>query len=421
MEMFYGSKGIDRYLNVRFTSQENIQNGRYAYHVRMLCQNQIMYLISPHIIASDDQVICRYDMNTYYVMSRLFRVTPMNGDMFSRILLQISQCIEELPFYLLDADNLVLDPEYMFYDEAKREVRLVYVPGYGRMIQKQLKQLLEYMMCIFDSEDRDGIQILYSYHSMLSNEGADVGRLIQKAKCSLQIATYGHPILEDPVANDPTFGSTVLGNSVLVHEDIFMPGSKESINNRGRCLHVGRLTAGAAVLIGMDMIAVLGTGIKFISSGFQLLWLYLMVGCIAMLTVLCVCVFTGQEENDDEAMEEYMQQAPEGMIEENEYKPVAVHALVPLTNGALEEIDFSRYGETIVVGRGKTTADYCLPTTEISRVHACIYKREGGIYVEDRDSTNGTYVNDVRIPSNEIVQLNKGDRLGFANEEFFVS
>lgn len=416
MEMFYGSKGIHRYLNVRFASREHVQNGRYEYQVRMLQHNQIKYLISPHMIVSDEQIICRYDMDTYYVMSRLFRGTLMNGDMFSHILLQLSQCIEELPFYLLDADNLVLDPEYMFYDEAKHEVRLVYVPGYGRAIQKQLKQLLEYMMCIFDSGDREGIQILYSYHSMLSDEGADVGGLIQKAKCPPQsVIAFGDSVLGDSVLGDPA-----LGSPVLVCEDIFRQEKKKPIFQGGR-LRICRPTVGAALLIGMDTVAAIGAVIKFISSGFQLLWLYLMVGCVAMLTVLCVCIFTGEEENEDEAMEAYKQQSPDGMTNENEYKPVAVHALVPLTNGALEEIDFSRYGETIVVGRGKTTADYCLPTTEISRVHACIYKREGGIYVEDRDSTNGTYVNAVRIPSNEIVQLNKGDILGFANEEFFVS
>ena len=98
-----------------------------------------------------------------------------------------------------------------------------------------------------------------------------------------------------------------------------------------------------------------------------------------------------------------------------------VHALVPLTNGSLEEIVFSEYGEKIVVGRGKNETDYRLPTTEINRVHAYIYNKRGGVYLEDMESQNGTFLNSVRIPSKEIKKLNRGDIVGFANEEFFVS
>ena len=72
------------------------------------------------------------------------------------------------------------------------------------------------------------------------------------------------------------------------------------------------------------------------------------------------------------------------------------------------------------MGRGKRETDYRIPTTQISRVHACIYLRGNDIYVEDRESTNGTFINSVRLEPLKQELINVGDIINFANEEFFA-
>lgn len=94
--------------------------------------------------------------------------------------------------------------------------------------------------------------------------------------------------------------------------------------------------------------------------------------------------------------------------------------LVPLTNGLLEPIRFSDYKEKIVIGRGRKQTDYRLATNQISRVHACVFIGENGIWVQDENSTNGTFINSVRLMALENRQLRQGDIIAFANEEFFV-
>jgi len=47
--------------------------------------------------------------------------------------------------------------------------------------------------------------------------------------------------------------------------------------------------------------------------------------------------------------------------------------------------------------------------TFVSQVHARVYDRDGGLWIEDVGSTNGTYVNGERIA--QPVKLGKGDRL----------
>lgn len=97
-----------------------------------------------------------------------------------------------------------------------------------------------------------------------------------------------------------------------------------------------------------------------------------------------------------------------------------VSCLVPLTNGLLEPIKISDYNEKIVIGRGKKQTDYRIATNQISRVHACIFIDKKGIWIQDENSTNGTFVNSVRLTALENRQLRQGDIIAFANEEFFV-
>ena len=97
-----------------------------------------------------------------------------------------------------------------------------------------------------------------------------------------------------------------------------------------------------------------------------------------------------------------------------------ISCLVPLTNGLLEPIKLSDYKEKIVIGRGKKQTDYRPAPNQISRVHACVLINENGIWIQDENSTNGTFVNSVRLAALENRQLRQGDIIAFANEEFFV-
>ncbi len=110
----------------------------------------------------------------------------------------------------------------------------------------------------------------------------------------------------------------------------------------------------------------------------------------------------------------------EGKAVQDEYQD-EIYRLIPLTGGGLKDIVLEEGVEQIIVGRGNKETDYRIRNTQISRVHACLYRNKEGIFIEDRQSANGTYVNAVRIPVLEPQKLNKGDIVGFSNEEFFVS
>lgn len=75
--------------------------------------------------------------------------------------------------------------------------------------------------------------------------------------------------------------------------------------------------------------------------------------------------------------------------------------------------------DSLSVGRGSDN-DVVLGSKQVSRNHAVLSVSEGQLYVKDLDSSNGTFINDQRIESNQSSALQVNDTLGFASFLFQV-
>ena len=73
---------------------------------------------------------------------------------------------------------------------------------------------------------------------------------------------------------------------------------------------------------------------------------------------------------------------------------------------------------SMTVGRSQES-DICIALIGMSRRHATLTVAEDGLLVEDLKSSNGTFINDVRIESAAVAH--NGDVLGFDTLKFVVS
>ena len=75
-------------------------------------------------------------------------------------------------------------------------------------------------------------------------------------------------------------------------------------------------------------------------------------------------------------------------------------------------------GDEVTVGRA-AGCGIALPDSTVSQLHARLFRRDGRLYVEDLGSTNGTFVNRVKVSA--PVALNRGDRLQMGGTVLEVS
>jgi pSer/pThr/pTyr-binding forkhead associated (FHA) protein len=95
--------------------------------------------------------------------------------------------------------------------------------------------------------------------------------------------------------------------------------------------------------------------------------------------------------------------------------PIAVAKLV-VVKGVKNNVEYPIYEGTNYIGRfDELPVDIDVTDQEeaenpwCSRQHACISFDNGALHIEDLGSSNGTFVNRVRLTPNEKTQLKNGD------------
>ena len=72
--------------------------------------------------------------------------------------------------------------------------------------------------------------------------------------------------------------------------------------------------------------------------------------------------------------------------------------------------------ENAMIGRSKRCHVY-IDDPYLSKNHARIFLKDGAFYIEDLDSTNGSFLNGRRLPS-QPVRIKDSDKLTFGNVSF---
>ena len=74
----------------------------------------------------------------------------------------------------------------------------------------------------------------------------------------------------------------------------------------------------------------------------------------------------------------------------------------------------------ITIGR-EYDNDVVVDNKLASRHHAVIQKIKNAYFLKDENSTNGTYLNGVKIPPDKYVKLNPGDKVTIGNMSLVIS
>lgn len=74
----------------------------------------------------------------------------------------------------------------------------------------------------------------------------------------------------------------------------------------------------------------------------------------------------------------------------------------------------------ITIGR-ESDNDVIVDNKLASRHHALIQKIKNAYFIKDEESTNGTFVNGIRIPAGKYVKLNPGDKITVGNMNLVIS
>lgn len=385
MEMSYVNKGLYNFLDVNIGERDEVIRKGLMYKIKMLEMNNIDGIISPYENEVDGNIFLRYNTDSSYVLDKMMQKMKPDKKLLKNIINQISLCVKSMEVYLLNPNDLIIDPFYMFFDSKEEQLKLICVPGYNKDLIYQIKDFLEYVMKIFNHRDQSGVLYLYELYDRVANRE--------------------YIFAAEEKTEDSAVKNRMPSEDIRVEEPAQILFEKEEKSE---------VEVKKYIPIIMAVVFAVGALCKYAFGGNDIFWLWLCVGCFAFASVNIVSEYAKeqQEQEIDVSMIKYTEEKNISTIK-NSYR------LVPLNNGAVEPIEINNV--EVKIGRSKEDADYRLKKSQISRVHARVFVESGKLYVVDEDSTNGTFVNNVRVMAHELNNIKVGDVVAFATEEYFVA
>ena len=431
MEINYGSRGINNYIESEINKDiTEISSKKYMFD--MLENNDIDGIIRPVINMIDNNVYLRYPINSCFVLKKYFQKNKPDIMCLEKIIRGICNSIKDMEKYLLCPDDLVISPEYMLWDDNEKKIKMICIPLYNRDIRSQLKKFMEYVMRIFDYKSAEGIIKMHDIYEVTVKENFDLSELDD----FFSKRDFDHVSNREPMK--------------------ILPSEEECINNEAErekqeeteieAKIIGQSHTHENILtINLILAIVFMLGYMFTNKGKAMLVLFII--SLIMLVIDFVLYYLKKEKEEEIDADEYMKEFEQKIFEtkisdtnggfsagetayhkpklsrkfEPDIKVKEEYKLVPLNDGMLEPIVIDTKKEELVIGRGKNNTDYRLDKEQISRVHARILIRNNNIFIEDKNSTNGTFVNSVKLKANEEFKVKAGDIVRLANEEFFVA
>ena len=451
-----------------------------SYQVRMLTGNVIPSILKCRLQGLDGNLLFYYDITSRQSLASFYEQRKFHSKDLHMLFGGFIRVMEEMAEFLMNTDQLLLCPEYIFLDIEKREVRFCCLPDYHHPIQEQFRELTEYLLPRLDHEDPLAVSMGYGVYRKAMETGFQLEHIKE--------AIY---------QNREVTGKNDTGESAQNQEQKLMGHNLECMENSGEEMQekISKLqktdmenensrrkksdrnkedsvfqkssnewtaallcVSTAAVLIILLILRYLGylPGIPAEA---------IFGGTIILLALAAFLSWTAEKkkqkkqmsaewrqkvqrelatdmnENDDkeeraDRTSEKLYEAciSQGKIpeqEEEKYKiPEQIGETVVLSAGQTEgpaSLVSREPGELatiyldrdlMVIGKMENAADAVISLPTVSRIHAKIRKVDDDYYLSDLNSRNGTSVNGRLLKTGEEYQLQDEDQVEFAQARY---
>ena len=440
--------------------QEEKEPDTASYQIRMLLTNAIPGLLDCKIGKMDDKTLFYYEVTSRQSLQSVFEQRSIGAEALRKLFEQLLDLLEELGQYLLAPDGLVLQPELVFADANLENFSFCYLPGkqgHTGCFQKQIRELMEYLLPKLDHQEQDAVVLGYGLYREISAEIFSVemiqALLYQTGKEKKE--TTEQEGKERPREENPPvqMEETLWGEQEAeAAENFFVEAEEEK--DEGRWKNIVE----AVICIGF-----LGGVLALRWTQAETVWYLVLGGAAAVVGIVSLALelasrwkkrqsgtetgsygnpksdteqqgwkrdssvekektWEKNEEQENRKMHSLMEL--EGHEEDLFGKTELLTSpedegrayLIPIDPIDLPLIPIER-GSTLI-GKLSAAADVILPYRTVSRLHAKLVSTEEGDYLLDLNSRNGTTVNGVPLMGETKKKLEDGDDISFAGKKY---
>ncbi|MCR5585469.1 MAG: FHA domain-containing protein [Lachnospiraceae bacterium] len=140
------------------------------YKLKMLENNRSEEILDVNLTVDGGAPFCKYPIGGRKSMDLVFRTLSIDYIRLLQILKSFAELFDETAELLLNPDDVVLQPEYVFVNISDYKASFVYLPGYSKSIEKQAEVFFEYMLNRVDYDDKRAVGLLYDCYVLVMKE-----------------------------------------------------------------------------------------------------------------------------------------------------------------------------------------------------------------------------------------------------------
>ena len=142
-----------------------------SYQVRMLTGNVIPSILKCRLQGLDGNLLFYYDITSRQSLASFYEQRKFHRKDLHMLFGGFIRVMEEMAEFLMNTDQILLCPEYIFLDIEKREVKFCCLPDYHHPIQEQFRELTEYLLPRLDHEDPQAVSMGYGVYRKAMETG----------------------------------------------------------------------------------------------------------------------------------------------------------------------------------------------------------------------------------------------------------
>lgn len=428
-------------------SDFNTDNFSQNYLIKILTKNNISGLISTELNMVNSMPILSYDITSKHSVASVLENKKADYSLFSSIMQGLHRLCYTLDDFMLDSGYLLLSPEYIFLDVSMQQPYFCYCPvcenNSEYSFTLQLKTFLEYVISKLNYNDTNCVAHVYSLHQKCIDDTLcidDLTCISNETASDIPIDNFQDipsDISSDNINVSPVNTSYSNNTQLTSSDDIF-------INNSPLSHICGFPAVNFFILVILGVLSaftvVFGLYMYFIKKAFSPSMTVFI--CISGPVILLLYIpsvlrkrvgkkiplsYTPEDNcsatpftddfskdlstSDLQKFSTHIMPIGETVLISSNHSPAVPHLLYN-GNDFSEDIELTAFPFTL--GKLPDSVNYIMENALISRIHARFYLKEDCYYIEDLNSSNGTYVNNIPLSPHTMTEIHDGDYITLA-------
>lgn len=393
MEVTYRRNFHKSYMCIEST--EDMENIIEEHEVMILQKYTVPQLLPMQIIIQDGRVEYWFEITGKQSLVDFLGEKQIGTQQLRQVLFSIEQVCRKLPEFLLKEDRICLREELLYIDLQEEKVYFTYLPFWKGSLLQEFRSWMEEVLKHIEHQDRECIELAYRVYEKSREENISIQELLKEMR------TEPVPIFEERHEVKRPEPEEVPLACEKKQKNIFKDKAEELLEEVQR-----------------DIKEWLKEHREKLPNWFE-------------KNKWSKAKKQSKEKKQQEDKTHSKEKKTTKVRKQKETKETLKEEHTQLLCRKLNQlegklayqgshncVDFKITGSEYVIGRDSQQVDGKIETDGISRIHARIIKKGGAYYIEDLSSTNGTYLNGVKLEYDHVRKLSQNDGIRFGVEEY---